>query len=126
MNWFSIFTGGKESSVSVDIADKEVKVFCSPRADKALAQRDRPLIVELELAFACFARKRIRFHEASASSNAIAVKTNLALVILTIIPDSCETAADAKSSATTAFHKFIPKWVRIDYVKGKWVGEYGL
>ena len=126
MNWLALFTDSKGSSATVNISGKEVEVLCSASADRALAKRDMPLIVELELAFACFARKQVHFHETSTSKNVIEVNGKLALLISTIVPDTCEVTTKAKSTATTTLRNFMPKWVRVDCVKGKWVGEYGL
>ena len=126
MNWLSRLTGGKGSSTTVRNSGKEIEVLCSASADTALAQRDRPLVAEIELAFACFARKQVHFHEMSTSKNVIEVNEKLALLITTIIPDTCEVTAQAKDAARAPLRSFMPKWVRIDCVKGKWVGEYGL
>lgn len=87
MNWLTLFTGGKGSSATVNISGKEVEVFCSASAVRALAKRDMPLIVELELAFACFARKQVYFHETSISRNVIEVNGKLALLRLFV--NSC-------------------------------------
>lgn len=126
MNWLTLFIGSKGSSATVNIPGKGVEVFCSASADRALAKRDMPLIVELELAFACCARKQVYFHETSTSGNVIEVNGKLALQITTIVPDTCGVISEGKSTARTALRNFMPKWVRIDCVKGKWVGEYGL
>ena len=67
MNWFTLFTGSKASNTMVTISGKNIDIAVSPSAARALAKRDTPLIVELELAFACFARKQVRFHETSAN-----------------------------------------------------------
>jgi len=126
MNWLSRLTGNNGSSTTVDLSGKEIEVFCSARANRALAERDLPLVVEIELAFACFARKQVHFHETSTSGNVIEVNGKLALQITTIIPDTCEVTTKAKGTARATVRNFVPKWVRIDCVKGKWVGEYGL
>jgi hypothetical protein len=126
MDWLSRLTGNKGSITTVKISGKEIEVFCSASADRALAGRDLPLVVEIELAFACFARKQVHFHETSTSKNIVEVNEKLALLITTIIPDTCEVTTKAKSTARVTVRNFMPKWVRIDYVKKKWVGEYGL
>lgn len=126
MNWLSRLTGNKGSSTTVHISGKQIEVFCSARADRALAERDLPLVVEIELAFACFARKQVHFHETSTSGNVIDVNGKFALQITTIVPGTCEVTTKAKGAASVAVRQFMPKWVRIDCVKGKWVGEYGL
>lgn len=126
MNWLSRLTGNNGSSTTVHVSGKEIEVFCSARADRALAERDLPLVVEIELAFACFARKQVHFHETSTSGNVIDVNGKLALQITTIVPGACEVATKAKGTARATVRNFMPKWVRIDCAKGKWVGEYGL
>ena len=126
MNWLSRLAGNNGSSTTAHISGKEIEVFCSARADRALAERDLPLIVEIELAFACIARKQVYFHETSTNKNVIEVHGKLALQITTIVPDTCEVTTKAKGTAKATVRSFMPKWVRIDCVKGKWVGEYGL
>lgn len=126
MNWLSRLTGYNGSTTTIEISGKEIEVMCSASADKALARRDCPLVVEIELAFACFARKRVLFHDTAGGNNIIDVNEKLALQITTIIPDTCEVAAEAKTTTRAASRNFMPKWVRIDYAKGKWAGEYGL
>ena len=126
MEWLARLTGNKGSSTVVNTSGNEIEIFCSASADKALAKRDRPLVVELELAYACFARKQVYFHETSTNQNLIEVNGKLALQITTIVPDTCEATPKAQSTATITLRNFTPKWVRIDCVKGKWVGEYGL
>jgi hypothetical protein len=108
------------------MSGKKIEVFCSASADRALAERDLPLVVEIELAFACFARKAVHFHETSTGENVIEVNGKLALQITTIVPDTCEVTTKVKDTPRATVRNFMPKWVRIDCVKGKWVGEYGL
>lgn len=121
--WF----GDRESRTVVSVCGKVLEVRCSAAAARALAARDSPLIVELELVFACFARKEIRFYESSGEvgthGSPIPVNGTLALRILTIVPDACEAGAGKATSAPA--RNFVPRWVRIDHVKGRWVGEYG-
>jgi hypothetical protein len=126
MNWLSRLTGNRGSTTTIKISGKEIEIICSANADKALARRDQPLVVEIELAFACFARKRVLFHDTPSGKNVIDVNAKLALQITTIIPDTCEVVADTKMATRATLLNFMPKWVRIDYVKGKWAGEYGL
>ena len=126
MEWLARLTGNKGSSTMINISGSEIEIFCSASADKALAKRDLPLVVELELAYACFARKQVYFHETSTNENLIEVNGKLALQITTIVPDTCAVTSKAQSNTTIALRNFTPKWVRIDYVDGKWVGEYGL
>lgn len=125
MDWLSRLMGNRGSTTTIKIAGKEIEVICSASADKALVQRDCSLAVEIELAFACFARKQVFFHNTPGGDNVIDVNEKLALLITTIIPDTCE-RVETKTTTRITLRNFIPKWVQIDYAKGKWVGEYGL
>jgi hypothetical protein len=116
MSWFSKIAGKQGSIIKTTIAGKEISVFCTRSADKALAKRERPLLVEIELAFACIAHKQVRFQERATAADAIKVNEQLTFVITTLMPGNGETAG---------VRSFMPKWVRIDYSKGKWAGEYG-
>lgn len=126
MNWLSRLMGNRGSTTTVKISGKDIEVYCSASADKALTQRAQALVVEIELGFACFARKRVLFHDTPEGKNVVDVKEKLALTITTIIPDTCDVVAEAKSTTRTTLRNFMPKWVRVDYANGRWHGEYGL
>lgn len=126
VSWLSRLTGHGGSTATIDISGKEIEVICTASADKALARRDRPLVAEIELAFACFARKQVLFHDTPGGNNLIGVNEKLVLQITTIVPDVCDAVADARTPTKATLVNFMPKWVRIDYAKGKWAGEYGL
>lgn len=125
MDWFAWLSGHRCSKTTINLAGKAVDVVCSARANQALARRDRPLVAELELAFACMARKHVRFHDTPTERAVIGVTDRLSLLVTTVVPSSCG-LADAQTAATAAARKFVPRWVRIDHAKGEWVGEYGL
>lgn len=94
-----------------------------------LIGRATPLIVELELAFACMVRKTVRFHESPAltapSGSCIPITETLALQIVTRVPDACVVPTSSATVRNPALRQFVPRWVRIDHVQGAWVGEYG-
>ena len=125
MNWLARLGGRQGSTTTIQVSGKSVEVICSASAAKALSRRDRPLVAEIELAFACIARKQVRFHDGPGENNIINVNEKLALRITTITPDACD-AAESKSVLNTASWKFLPKWVRIDHARGEWAGELGL
>ena len=106
-----------------------VEVRWSAAAARILTVRETPLIVELELAFACMARKTVRFHESpdltAASGSCIPVTQTLGLRIVTRVPDSCATHTSSGAVRNPSLRNFVPRWVWIDHVKGTWVGEYG-
>lgn len=126
MNWFSRFADHGNSSTTINVADKAVEVLCSARANKALAERDRPLIVELKLTFTCMARKQMHFHDTPGDRRVIDVNEKLGFLITVIIPNTCEVVIEANITPNNTARNFTPKWIRIDYSKGEWLGEYGL
>lgn len=125
MQWLSKITGNTGTTMTTTIAGKEISVYCSHRADKELMQRQTPLFVEIELAFACIARKAVHFHEAPLPSEAFMLNERLALQLTTRIPDSCKTDTAHTSPTQSGLRNFLPKWIRLDYGKGNWHGEYG-
>ncbi len=119
-NWLA---GAREKTSTVSVAGKAMEVRWSVRAAHELAKRSSPLIMELELAFACFARKEVKFHEVMDSEyDLVRVNDKLMLRVSTVIPGTCDAGAPGKSLSRS----FVPHWVRIDYAKGQWVGDYGL
>lgn len=126
MNWLSRLMGYRKSTTIIRISGKDVEVICSANADKALARRSRPLIVEMELAFACFARKTVRFHEELPECELAYVTDQLAVYAHTVIPDRCETSQAAASGPHAETGRYIPKRLWIDFKNGRWVGEYRL
>ena len=121
--------GGRASRAVITVSGKEVEVRWSAAAERLLALREAPLIVELELAFACMVRKTVRFHESpgltAASGICIPVTETLALQIVTRVPDACAAPTPSATVRNPALRQFVPRWVRIDHVQGVWVGEYG-
>lgn len=126
MNWIASLMNGEESRSIIKMGDREIEVFCSPRADIALAKRDQALIVEARLSFGCLVRKEVRFLELPAAENAIKVNMKLWLLVTTFLPAVCEIGAQGQAVASPRLREFAPKWVRIDYTRGRWIGDYGL
>ena len=121
--------GGRESRAVITLSGKEVEVRWSAAAARQLTLREAPLIVELELAFACMVRKTVRFHESpgltAPSGSRIPVTETLTLQIVTRVPDACAAETTSATVRNPALRQFVPRWVRIDHVQGVWVGEYG-
>jgi hypothetical protein len=126
MNWLSTLMHGADSRAIIRVGDKETEVFCSPRAERALAKRDRALIVEVRLSFGCMVRKDVRFLDLSAAESAIEVNNKLRLLVTTFVPSVCGIGAPEQTAASPKLREFAPKWVRIDYARGGWIGDYGL
>lgn len=123
MNWLAIFSlVGKGLQQTIEISGKPMEVTCTARAMRALAQRQEPLIVEMELAYACFARKAVRFHDHVPARKLTFVTDRLAVYAHSVVPDYCN--AEGGKPANTP--SIAPRWLKLDYANGKWTGEYSL
>jgi hypothetical protein len=74
----------------VILHDKILDVSLSRAAERALEQRGRPLVVEMELLFSCLLRKRVHFGEAAA--DATPVDARLAVRFKPIMTKKCSVA----------------------------------
>ena len=131
MNWFSVFSfTHKGLQKTIEISGKPMEVTCTARAMRVLAERQEPLIVEMELAFACFVRKTVHFPERTEEQNLIHVTDKLTVYARSVIPDNCDVSTGGKPVNTTTlapgWPSLAPQWLKLDYVDGKWTGEYGL
>ncbi len=125
MNWLATLSPfGKKLHKTIELSGKPIQVTCTARAMRTLSQRHEPLIVEMELAFACFARKSVHFHEQPADRQLTFVTDKLAVFFRSVIPDHCDASGETQSPANAL--SVIPRWLKLDYVNGAWRGEYGL
>ncbi|OBS08597.1 hypothetical protein [Acidihalobacter prosperus] len=100
-------------------------------ARRALAQRETPLIVHLELLFSCMIRKQVLFPE-SAHPDALpldggeqqvqiwfrAVGTKTCLI-------SDQPVPDLQTFPIKRVEPFLPRWLNLDIKHGQWRGEFG-
>lgn len=117
-------------NTTVTIGTKPIDVELSDAAAAALAQRDAPLLAEMELLFSCLIRKKVRFLDA-APEDSIRVTDRLALRFHPVMTQQCRVTSlgDDKPPLTdfpiTNPQAFVPHWLRIDYRAGQWLGEFG-
>lgn len=115
--------------MNITLANKQVEIRLSNQAKRALAQRETPLLAEMELRFACMVRKHVYFR-AQGQENATQVTTRLAVSFRPVITRAC-TVAGVESSQLMAEvlidnpTPYVPHWLAIDYRKGQWLGEFG-
>ena len=112
------------------IEERPVKIRLSKKAEKALAQRDKPLFVEMELYFSCLIRKQVLFHDVQRQENSVAADDKLSISFHPVVTSSCMISeADAEPAKSDFEMKrrecFVPKWLSIEYKKGSWFGEFG-
>lgn len=125
MNWLATLSPfGKNLQKTIELSGRPIQVSCTARAMRVLSQRGEPLIVEMELAFACFVRKAVYFHEQSSGQKLTFVTDKLAVCFHSVIPDHCETGQE--TGALPGALRVTPRWLKLDYVNGGWKSEYGL
>lgn len=120
-------------SATVSINGRDVLVEWSPAAERALAARNTPLVVELELYFSCLVKKFVHFHDDAPGRSTVAAGSKLRLYFRPVTSTACRIEkAEALGRQpeielnTDAVRKMAPKKVSIDHVKGTWRGSYSL
>lgn len=113
----------------VRINGRPVDVRLSRAAEQALAQRQQPLLAEMELYFSCLIRYKVRFQE-PADSSGIRVNDKLQLRFRPVMTARCGNDYTGDEPPLTDFPiekpaAFTPRWLQIDYRRGQWQGEFG-
>lgn len=115
----------------VSINGKPVIVEWTQAAARSLANRSRPLVVELELYFSCLVKKFVHFHDEAPRRKTIHVADKLHLYFRAVTSTACTMDVaerlgrqpDAELD-TVASHKLSPKRVRLDFSKGEWQADF--
>jgi len=113
----------------VTIQNKKVAITLSKSAEKALAARDNVLVAEMELYFSCLIRKQVRF-KGNQGKNRVNVTENLAVCFRPVMTKACGINYDGDEPPLTDFPiqkkaAFTPSWLKIDFKKNEWIGEFG-
>lgn len=114
--------------MQLDLHGKTLDIRLTRAAEAALARRASPLVVEMELLFSCLLRKRVLFN--GPADGAVAVNAQLAVRFRPIMTRRCSVAAGGAKPPSEAFplenpRPYVPNWLRLDYRRGQWVGEFG-
>ena len=117
----------------IEIIGKQISINLSSRADKALGQRDAPLMVEMELYFSCLIRKKVRFYDAPQAGDAslrAELSPQLTIQFRPVMTRSCGRDYEGDEPPLTDFpianpKPYVPHWLRIDFRNGEWQGEFG-
>lgn len=114
---------------SIEIQGKEVTVSLTPAAEKELLRRDKILIAEMELYFSCLIRKKVRFKEDS-DTGSVNVTDQFAVRFRPVMTKTCGIDYEGDEPPLEDFpiekpEAFVPHWLKIDFKKGKWIGEFG-
>ena len=113
----------------VKIQGKTIAVSLSNSAVKALAMRKHMLVAEMELYFSCLIRKQVRFKE-NIEGELVNVSEQLAIRFRPVMTKSCGIDYEGNEPPLTDFpikkpESFIPHWLKIDFRKNEWIGEFG-
>jgi len=118
-------------NIDVLIDGRTLSVQLSRAAEQALGERVTPLVVEMELYFSCLIRKRVRFHTVQRTEQSVAVNNRLNVSFRPMMTEQCrlDDNDDAPVPSTefpiVKAAAYIPHWLKIDYRKGEWLGEFG-
>jgi hypothetical protein len=120
---------------SVEIMGKKIKVELSGKAEKQLSARAAPLFVEMELYFSCLLRKEIRIYESQRENTNEDFSThlsgNLHISFRPVMTKSCSVSScEGEKPPLSDFpiekpRSFVPKWLKLDYKRGEWCGDFG-
>ena len=121
---------GQPGILETVLEGRPFRVLLSSAAQRALAARSTPLIAEMELYFSCLTRLMVRFYDSDPNASATVVTDQLAVRFRPVVSSRCDLhevsgkppLVDAPLSKRAPF---VPHWLRLDYRKGEWVGEFG-
>ena len=105
-------------------------VRLSTAAHTALATRDTPLVVEMELYFSCLIRKRVRFLSAPhPDAFCASMDEHLTVCFRPVMTRQCALSDVEGEPELERFpiHRpeaFLPKWLALDFRRGTWSGEF--
>ena len=129
---FSLFMQAVSDSpeLTVELEGRTVVVRLSEAAQAALAQRSAPLIAEMEMYFSCLIRMQVRFYDEDPALTATPVNEQLAIRFRPVTAERCDMHAVEGKPMLKEFPivrrtPFVPRWLDLDFKKGKWVGEFG-
>ena len=116
---------------NIDIRGKKMDIMYSRRAEKALSQRSRPLIAELQLYFTCVVQKRVNFHDKS-EFETIKASPLLEVIYHTVQSDTCDPVEfnekhPVKQELNSKSAQLMrPSYVQIDFKNGEWLGDFSI
>ena len=123
------------SKHNVEMLGKQIQVEIGKHAERQLSNRTTPLFVEMELYFSCLLRKEIRIRETlrerldeefSAQFSEL-----LHISFRPVMTKSCSVSSCAGEKPPLSDfpiqrpQSYIPKWLKLDFKKGEWCGDFG-
>lgn len=115
---------------TVILHGKAVALTLTSRARRALADLSEPLVVEMELYFSCLIRKAVRFCAHSPDREATQAGDKLYVRFRPVGSRACGLKLSEGKPRLDDFpvanpRAYTPDWVRVDFKRGEWLGEFG-
>ena len=123
------------SKQNVEMLGKQIQVEISKHAERQLSNRTTPLFVEMELYFSCLLRKEIRIRETLRErldeEFSAQFSDLLHISFRPVMTKSCSVSSCAGEKPPLSDfpierpQSYIPKWLKLDFKKGEWCGDFG-
>jgi len=120
---------------TIEMMGKQIQVEISNKAAQQLSNRHHPLYVEMELYFSCLLRKEIRIRESVRDKIDDAfiaqLSDNLHISFRPVMTKTCSVSScEGEAPPVSDFpikkpQSYVPKWMKLDYKKGEWCGDFG-
>jgi hypothetical protein len=120
---------------NVEMLGKQILVEVSNNAARQLNARGMPLYIEMELYFSCLIRKQVRVYETIVEPAdrkfSVQFSDKLQISFRPVMTKSCSISSceDGKPPLSDfpirKPQSYIPRWLHLDYSKGKWSGDFG-
>ena len=116
-------------TIQITLHDEPVSVIVSEAARNRLQEIAVPLLCEMELYFSCLIKKVCHFCVTNNLENTNRVMDGLFLQFRSSMTNKCS-ISEFDVDSTTDFsivnqQPYIPRWVKIDYSNGQWLGDFG-
>ena len=115
---------------TITMLGKTIDVRLTKRAVKHLEKRTKILCLEMELYFSCMIRKQVRVLDSMNTKLVAPIGNNLVVGFRPVMTKVCSVAETECKPPLTDFpikkpENYIPSWLKVDFRKGKWVGDFG-
>lgn len=120
------------ANTTLTLNDRPLSVTLTSAAQAALTKRSQPLYAQMELYFSCLLRLKVRFYEAKPTGDLVWLNANENLIVSfrPVMTAQCNNDYEGDEPPLTDFPivhdaPFTPRWLKIDYRQGQWLGEFG-
>ncbi len=120
-----------KKTIDTKLENKAIRVQLTNRAVKALQKQSTPVYIGLELYFSCLVKKRIVAFDRRPGREVFRIDDKLFMYFRPVQSKSCNIheLKGANSPVLIDFsvvkrRALIPKYVEIDYKKGRWTGDF--